>query len=254
MSASTARLSLTKTRPAHDGRTGTMLRDALQALGIAHHVEQPWHRLPTEYLVCSVPGRAPVWIHCMADPSARTPEGRRFADHYDLPTTALSAVAAMVTDDESTRLVFDGFSDELMPTTSAGIQVGQCAAAVAGHFGMTVPKPEHTCLHCTRAVEWIEADGQGAWHDSSNRIGCGDDESLHALHAPEPQCGWCEDYGLIEIFDDSTDAFKGHIECENAPCVARRIMRRDQAERERRAAQAQAAAHKCTGPLCCPPF
>ncbi|MFD9868519.1 hypothetical protein [Streptomyces niveus] len=123
---------------------------------------------------------------------------------------------------------------------------------MADHFGLlTAPEPESTCLDCARVIELIEANGQGARYDSSNRIGCVDGGSLHA---PEPLCGWCHDYGLIEIFDDSTDALKGHTTCDNAPCVARRIMRSDQAERERQAAQAQASAHECTGPLCCPPF
>ncbi|WP_338675947.1 hypothetical protein V1460_25485 [Streptomyces sp. SCSIO 30461] len=260
MSTLTARLSLTKTHPAYDGHTGAMLRDALEALGIVHHVIQPRHELPTEYLVCSVPGRTRVWIHCVADPSARsgsdpfahTLEGRRFADHYDLPAVVLWAVVAMAIDDESTQCVFDGHGDEHKPMASAGMQAGQCAAAVANHFGLTVvPEPEYTCLHCAWAIEWIEADGQGAWHDSFNGIVCVDGEDQHT---PEPLCGWCQDYGLIEVFDDSTDALKGHTTCDNAPCVARRIMRSDQAERERQAAQAQAAAHECTGPLCCPPF
>lgn len=251
MSTLTARPSLTKARPAADGHTGAMLRDALEALGIVHHVDQPWRSTAKEFLVCSVPGRARVWIHCLADPSACTPEGRRYADHYDLPTAALWAVAATVTDDESTRLVFIGFGGQHEFSASAGMQAGKCAAAVAAHFGLTAPKPEYTCLDCARVIELIEADGQGAWYDSSNRIGCVDGGSLHA---PEPLCGWCHDYGLIEIFDDSTDGLKGHTACDNAPCVARRIARSDQAERELQAAQAQAAAHECTGPLCCPPF
>ncbi|MFK0154128.1 hypothetical protein ACIQVK_18905 [Streptomyces sp. NPDC090493] len=247
----TARPSLTKTRPAYDGYTGDMLRDALETLGIVHHVDHPWRGLTAEYLVCSMPERARVWIHCVADPSARTPEGCRFAGHYDLPTVALWAVAATVTDDDGTRFVYNGFGDEHKPTASAGMQAGQCAAAVAEHFGLTLPEPERVCVHCARVIEWIEAGGQGGWHDSSNWIGCMDGERPHT---PEPLCGWCEDYGLIEVFDDSTDALKGHTTCDNAPCVARLIMRSDQAERERQAAQAQAAAHECTDLLCCPPF
>ncbi|TLS44909.1 hypothetical protein FE633_17330 [Streptomyces montanus] len=251
MSTLTARPSLTKTHSAYDCHTGAMLRDALEALGIVHHVDQPWRGLPTEYLVCSVPGRARVWIHCVADPSARTPEGRQFADHYDLPAVALRAVAATVTDDEGTQFVYNGFGDEHKPTASAGMQAGQCAAAVAEHFGLTLPEPERVCVHCGRGIEWIEDDGQGAWYDSSNWIECVDGESLHA---PEPLCGWCEDYGLIEVFDDSFDSLKGHTTCDNAPCVARAEKRAAEYERKRAAEEAEAAAHVCADHLCCPPF
>ncbi|MFD9868520.1 hypothetical protein, partial [Streptomyces niveus] len=102
----TTRPSLTKTRPTYHGHTGAMLRDALEALGIVHHVDQPRRGLPTEYLVCSMPGRARVWIHCVADPSAHTPEGRRFADHYDLPTVALWWGCAPPTHDKKNPHLF----------------------------------------------------------------------------------------------------------------------------------------------------
>lgn len=251
MPALTARPSLTKTRPAYDGHNGAMLRDALEALGIVHHVDQPWRGLPTEYVVCSVPGRARVWIHCVAEPSARTPEGRRFADHYDLPTVALWVVVAVVTDGDSTRFVFNGISDECKPTASAGTQAGKCAAAVAEHFGLTLPEPGRVCLHCGRGIKWIEDDGQGAWYDSSNGIGCVDGESLHA---PEPLCGSCEDYGWITHYDRSTDGITGHSPCDNAPCVARFEKRAAEYKRKGAAEEAEAAAHECADYLCCPPF
>ncbi|MFB7594628.1 hypothetical protein [Streptomyces sp. NPDC056160] len=251
MSTLIARPSLTKARPAYDGYTGAMLREALEALGIVYHVDKPWRDLPMEYVVCSVPGRARVWISCVAGPSARTLEGRRFSDHYDLPAVALWAVAATVTDDEGTQFVYNGFGDEHKPTAPAGIQAGQCAAAVAEHFGLTLPEPEPVCVHCGRGIEWIEDDGQGAWCDSSHWIGCVSGETLHA---PEPLCGSCEDYGLITHYDRSTDGITGHSRCDNAPCVARAEKRAAEYERRRAAEEAEAAAHVCADHLCCPPF
>ncbi|MFJ7416719.1 hypothetical protein ACIQWZ_38890 [Streptomyces sp. NPDC098077] len=75
-----------------------------------------------------------------------------------------------------------------------------------------------TCLLCAREIEWIEVDGAGAWTDLSNQTGCPDGGTPHA---PGPFCGWCEDYGLIEIFHPSTDGLIGHRRCDIPECVAR---------------------------------
>ncbi|MEU2990113.1 hypothetical protein [Streptomyces sp. NPDC001758] len=84
---------------------------------------------------------------------------------------------------------------------------------------MSATAETRTCLHCAREIEYIEADGQGAWYDSSNRTGCVDGEQPHA---PEPLCGSCQDYGLIEIRHASTDGLIGHRPCDDPACTDRR--------------------------------
>ncbi|MFD7552296.1 hypothetical protein, partial [Streptomyces sp. NPDC059816] len=217
-----------------------LLRDALTRHGVTSvRVDKPWPSLPNEYLVAEVPGRAPVWIH------AASCNG---ATHYDIPRGELMAVAAVVTDETSTRFVYDGFSDK-NPRPAA--QAETCAEAVAAFLGIQTPEPARECLHCERRIEWIEADGQGAWYDASNATGCVD--STH-LHAPAPLCWSCEDTGVIEIFHASTD-LTGHRPCEDQPCAKRRTKAAAKAEAERARADAEAEAHAalCT-PQCCPPF
>jgi hypothetical protein len=84
---------------------------------------------------------------------------------------------------------------------------------------MNTTTETRTCLHCARDIEWIEADGQGAWYDSSNRTGCADGETPHA---PAPLCGSCDDYGVIEIRHASTDGLIGHRPCDDPLCADRR--------------------------------
>ncbi|MGW2421487.1 hypothetical protein ACWC0C_19935 [Streptomyces sp. NPDC001709] len=232
---------LTRTRPGTDLHMGALLRDALTRHGVTSvRVDKPWSMLPNEYLVAEVPGRARVWIH------AASCNG---ATHYDIPRGELMAVAAVVTDETNTRFVYDGFShDNGRPVA----QAEACAEAVAAFLGVHAPEPERECLHCGRRIEWIEADGQGAWYDSSNWLGCADGANPHA---PAPLCSWCEDYGVIEIFHASTDAVIGHRPCDNRPCVKRRMKAAAEAEAERAHAEAEAEAHAavCT-PQCCPPF
>ncbi|MFJ8785932.1 hypothetical protein [Streptomyces sp. NPDC102476] len=237
-------VTLTRTRPAADLHMGALLRGALARQGVTVYVERPWTSLPNEYLVAAVPGRARVWIHAMSCSGAT---------HYDIPLGELMAVAAVVTDETNTRFVYDGFSDDNARPLA---QAEACAEAVAAFLGTQTPEPEpepeRECLHCGRGIEWIEADGQGAWYDSSNWIGCVDGANLHA---PAPLCGWCEDYGVIEIFHESTDAVIGHRPCDNRPCVKRRTKAAAEAEAERARTEAEAEAHTavCT-PQCCPPF
>ncbi|MEW1629637.1 hypothetical protein AB0387_19905 [Streptomyces sp. NPDC089173] len=83
---------------------------------------------------------------------------------------------------------------------------------------MSATTETRTCLNCASDIEWIEVDGPGAWNDLSNQTECPDGGTPHA---PGPFCGWCEDYGLIEIFHLSTDGLIGHRPCENPECVAR---------------------------------
>ncbi|MET9776231.1 hypothetical protein ABZ023_18555 [Streptomyces sp. NPDC006367] len=232
---------LTRTRPGADLHMGALLRDALTRCGVTSlRVEKPWSTLPNEYLVAEVPGRARVWIH------AASCNG---ATHYDIPRDELMAVAAVVTDETNTRFVYDGFSDGNARPVA---QAEACAEAVAAFLGVHAPEPARECLHCGRRIEWIEADGQGAWYDSSNWNGCVDGVNLHA---PAPLCSWCEDYGVIEIFHGSTDALIGHRSCDNRPCVKRRAKAAAEAEAERARVEAEAKAHEavCT-PQCCPPF
>ncbi|MGW2658525.1 hypothetical protein ACWC1D_33360 [Streptomyces sp. NPDC001478] len=232
---------LTRTRPGADLHMGALLRDALTRHGVTSlRVDKPWPSLPSEYLVAEVPGRPRVWIH------ATSCNG---TIHYDTPRDELMAVAAVVTDETNTRFVYDGFSDD---NTRPVAQAESCAEAVAAFLGVQAPEPERECLHCERRIEWIEADGQGAWYDSSNWTGCVDGENLHA---PAPLCSSCEDYGVIEIHHESTDAVTGHQPCDNQPCLRRRMNAAAEAEAQRACAEAQAEAHKavCT-PQCCPPF
>ncbi|MEE1736459.1 hypothetical protein PUR49_08095 [Streptomyces sp. BE147] len=232
---------LTRTHPGTDLHMGALLRDALTRHGVTSvRVDKPWPSLPNEYLVAEVPGRAPVWIH------AASCNG---ATHYDIPRGELMAVAAVVTDERNTRFVYDGFSDD---NTRPRAQAETCAEAVAAFLGVQAPEPQRECLHCGRRIEWIEADGQGAWYDSSNRTGCMDGTDLHA---PAPRCWSCEDTGVIEIFHASTDALIGHRPCDDRPCVKRRTKAAAEAQAERARAEAEAEAHAavCT-PQCCPPF
>lgn len=131
------RHSLTKTRPAADGYTGVLLLEALAPYipdGVRVRVDRPWASLPNEYIVCERPGYARVWAHCVAAPEARTPDGYRFSDHYDIPAGVLWAVAATVTDEENTRFVYDGFSAP--EGMSARGQARDFARAVAVQLGV----------------------------------------------------------------------------------------------------------------------
>ncbi|MFJ2419277.1 hypothetical protein [Streptomyces brevispora] len=132
------RHSLTKPRPAADEYTGALLLEQLAYLipdGVRLRIDRPWRGLPNEYIVCERAGYARVWIHCAADVDARDADGYRLPDHYDIPQAKLWVVAAVVTDDESTRFVYDGFSapDDM----SARAQIVQCAEAVAVQLGVS---------------------------------------------------------------------------------------------------------------------
>lgn len=118
--------ALTKTRPGNDLHMGALLREALAFQGISVRVDKPWRSLPSEYLIAEREGYTRVWIHaasCNGD------------SHYDIPRAALMAVAAVITDDVSTRFVYNGFDDE-SPRPVAQAQA--MAEAVARHFGMPV--------------------------------------------------------------------------------------------------------------------
>ncbi|MGW0333534.1 hypothetical protein ACWD0J_16955 [Streptomyces sp. NPDC003011] len=202
-------ITFKKTRAGSELHMGALLRDALARQGVSVRVDRPWPSLPTEYLVAEAPDRPSVWI---------TAHDCNGSTHYDTHRRALMGVTAVVTDEQNTRFVFCGLDADTEARPAA--QAEACAAAVAEFFGLPVPAPEHRrCLHCGRSIEWIEADGQGAWHDSSNWIACVDGESLHS---PEPLCGWCEDTGLITLYDASTDGITGHRPCDSAPCAKRR--------------------------------
>lgn len=118
--------TLNKTRPGIELHMGALLRDALAFQGISVRVDRPWPSLPSEYLVAEREGYTRVWIH------AASCNG---ASHYDIPRAELIAVAAVITDDASTRFVYDGFSDENARPVA---QAKAMAAAVARHFGMPV--------------------------------------------------------------------------------------------------------------------
>ncbi|MFF3363607.1 hypothetical protein [Streptomyces misionensis] len=118
--------SLVKTRPGTDLHMGVLLRDALAFQGIGVRVDKPWRSLPSEFLVAEREGHTRVWIH------AASWNG---ATHYDIPRAELMAVAAVITDEVSTRFVYDGFSDENARPVA---QAEAMAAAVARHFGLPV--------------------------------------------------------------------------------------------------------------------
>ncbi|MFF4020011.1 hypothetical protein [Streptomyces sp. NPDC001843] len=119
--------SLIKTRPGSDMHMGALLREALAFQGIRVRVDQPWRSLPSEYLVAEREGYTRVWIHAAT--------WGREGSHYDVPRAQLMAVAAVITDDESTRFVYNGFSDEDARPVA---QAQAMAAAVARHFDMPV--------------------------------------------------------------------------------------------------------------------
>lgn len=170
------RHSLIKTRPDSEQRTGALIRAALERYDVTHRVgggaaEHGW-------LATTGHTGAAVYI---------TAHHPRQPMSYDVPTDGLIAIHAVVTTDTGTRFVYAGDPDDLHPDPA--VEAGKCAEAVAAFLGLPIAEPEHQCLHCGRSIEWIEADGQGAWYDSSNWIGCVDGESLHT---PAPFCGSCE--------------------------------------------------------------
>lgn len=120
--------SFSKTREGEELHMGSIMRGALENQGIRFWVCKPYRSLPNEYLVAEHEGHTRVWIH------AASCNG---GTHYDIPRRELMAVAAVITDDESTRFVYDGFSDENARPVQ---QAEEMAAAVAQHFGMTVRK------------------------------------------------------------------------------------------------------------------
>lgn len=127
--------SLTKTRPGTMPHMGALLRGALERHGVPVRVAKPWASLPHEYRVAQAQPEGPsVWIHCN-DHDGRT--------HYDIPRTSLMAVAAVVTDKESTRFVYDGFTAADVAATAADDvdawpagQADECARAVAAFLGL----------------------------------------------------------------------------------------------------------------------
>ncbi|RNG26160.1 hypothetical protein EEJ42_15990 [Streptomyces botrytidirepellens] len=126
---------------------GVLLRDALAHQGVSFRVVKPYDRLPPEYLVAQADLTGPrVWIHgCDCNGST----------HYDIPRAGLLAVAAVVTDEDGTRFVFDGFSrDEARPVA----QAEACARAVAVFLGLEPREPE-----CT----WCQDYGQYPIHDGN---------------------------------------------------------------------------------------
>lgn len=120
-------VSLIKTRPGGDLHMGALLRDALAFQGIHVRVDRPWRSLPSEYLVAEHEGYTRVWIHSASCNGKIT--------NYDIPRGELLGVAAVITDDVSTRFVYSGFdAGETRPVE----QAQEMAAAVARHFGMPV--------------------------------------------------------------------------------------------------------------------
>lgn len=119
-------LTLTKTRPGIELHMGALLRGALAFQGIGVRIDKPWRSIPSEYLVAEREGHTRVWIHAV---SCNGP------CHYDIPRAELMGVAAVITDDVSTRFVYDGFSDDSARPVA---QAEAMAAAVARHFGMPV--------------------------------------------------------------------------------------------------------------------
>lgn len=119
-------MTLNKTRPGVELHMGVLLRDALAFQGIGVRVDKPWRSLPTEYLVAEREGHTRVWIHAVSCNGATD---------YDIPRAELMGVAAVITDAESTRFVYDGFSDESARPTAQAVAM---AAAVARHFGLPV--------------------------------------------------------------------------------------------------------------------
>ncbi|MGW6602871.1 hypothetical protein [Streptomyces sp. NPDC055036] len=120
-------LSLIKTRPGAEFHMGALLRGALAFQGISVRVDRPWRSIPSEYLVAEREGHTRVWMHAVSWNGG-------FA-HYDIPRGELMGVAAVITDDVSTRFVYDGFSAD---ATRPVAQAEEMAAAVARHFGMPV--------------------------------------------------------------------------------------------------------------------
>lgn len=139
-------VSLIKTRPGTELHMGALLRDALAFQGISVRIDKPWRSLPSEYLVAEREGHTRVWIHAHSCGGAM---------HYDIPRAELLGVAAVITDDVSTRFVYNGFSDESARPVA---QAEAMAAAVARHFGMPVrvvpdpfadaPTPQSGYTHC----------------------------------------------------------------------------------------------------------
>lgn len=115
-----------KTRPGPDMHMGALLREALEFQGISVRVDKPWRSVPSVYLVAEREGYTRVWIH------AHSCNG---AMHYDIPRAELMGVAAVITDEVSTRFVYNGFNDENARPVA---QAQALAAAVARHFGMPV--------------------------------------------------------------------------------------------------------------------
>ncbi|MCX4554157.1 hypothetical protein [Streptomyces sp. NBC_01500] len=120
--------TLSKTRPGSELHMGALLREALAFQGISVRVYKPWRSIPSEYLVAEREGYTRVWIH------ATSCNG---TSHYDISRAELMAVAAVITDDVSTRFVYDGFSDDAARPVSQAVAM---SAAVARHFDMMVRK------------------------------------------------------------------------------------------------------------------
>lgn len=144
------RHTLVKTAPADEMRMGALLLEALGRHGVTVRVDKPWRSIPSEYLVCTSPqtSTARVWVH-----SASCNDGMT---HYDIPRAELMAVAAVVTDEESTRFVYDGFSDDNARPVAQAVA---CAVAVASFLGLPVTEERAAELEARQALRDMWAHG-----------------------------------------------------------------------------------------------
>ena len=118
--------SLTKTRPAADGYTGSLIREALERFDVAHRVAggaaergrlavtgAPSYDGPTVYVTSNHP---------------------QHSTNYDVPAVGFHGFYAVITDERSTRHVYASDPADLHPV--AALEAQKCAEAVAVHLGL----------------------------------------------------------------------------------------------------------------------
>ncbi|MFD9868521.1 hypothetical protein ACFXI8_27130 [Streptomyces niveus] len=161
---------LTKTAPADAERTGTILKAALNALGVTFRVVKPWRSLPGASLVTTAAGQPGVWIAAHSHTNCGAVSG------YDVPLAGLFGISAVITDDFSTRHVHGDFTEAPAEFTDPAAVADAMAADIAAHLAaypsLTGVQWVTIASHPASRTEYREAvTAHGTWAHASSPTG-----------------------------------------------------------------------------------
>ncbi|ELP65759.1 hypothetical protein ACOT81_38645 [Streptomyces sp. WI04-05B] len=160
---------LTKTAPADEERTGTILKAALAAHCVTFRVV-PWRSLLGASLVTTAPGQPGVWIDAHSYPD------RCWASGYDVPIAGLFGFSAVITDNFNTRHIHRNFTEAPAGITDPHAAADAMAADVAAHLhtypSLTGAQWVTIASHPASRTEYREAvTVHGTWAHVSSTTG-----------------------------------------------------------------------------------